>query len=157
MRFRCLAVCLAIAASILATPSAQGVKRPLTHGDYDAWRSIFTPTLSRDGRYLVYSYMPQDGDGDLVVRDIKTGQERRAPVGALPPPPLPNPEETNRFRAAGAGAPVGNMTSAYSGIRWGSGLPRQFQYEGSQSPSGVRSTTRRTSTSRTLRSSTSIA
>ena len=28
------------------------------------------------------------------------------------------------------------MTSAYSGIRWGSGLPRQFQYEHSQSRIG---------------------
>ena len=44
--------------------------------------------------------------------------------------------QTNRFRAAEAGAPVGNMTSAYSGIRWGSGLPRQFQYEQSQSRIG---------------------
>ena len=37
--------------------------------------------------------------------------------------------QTNRFRAAVAGAPVSNMFSAYDGIRWGSGLPRQFQYE----------------------------
>lgn len=44
--------------------------------------------------------------------------------------------QTTRFRAAEAGAPVGNMTSAYSGIRWGSGLPRQFQYEHSQSRIG---------------------
>jgi dipeptidyl aminopeptidase/acylaminoacyl peptidase len=44
--------------------------------------------------------------------------------------------QTNRFKAAEAGAPVGNMTSAYSGIRWGSGLPRQFQYEQSQSRIG---------------------
>lgn len=44
--------------------------------------------------------------------------------------------KTNRFRAAEAGAPVGNMTSAYSGIRWGSGLPRQFQYEQGQSRIG---------------------
>jgi dipeptidyl aminopeptidase/acylaminoacyl peptidase len=44
--------------------------------------------------------------------------------------------QTNRFRAAEAGAPVGNMTSAYSGIRWGSGLPRQFQYEQTQSRLG---------------------
>jgi dipeptidyl aminopeptidase/acylaminoacyl peptidase len=35
-----------------------------------------------------------------------------------------------------AGAPVANMTSAYSGIRWGSGLPRQFQYERTQSRIG---------------------
>ena len=37
--------------------------------------------------------------------------------------------QTNRFKAAVAGAPVANMISAYGGIRWGTGLPRQFQYE----------------------------
>lgn len=45
--------------------------------------------------------------------------------------------QTNRFKAAVAGAPVANMTSAYSGIRWGSGLPRQFQYEKTQSRIGA--------------------
>ncbi|WP_176719472.1 alpha/beta hydrolase family protein [Rhodohalobacter halophilus] len=45
--------------------------------------------------------------------------------------------QTDIFAAAVAGAPVGNMTSAYSGIRWGSGLARQFQYEQTQSRLGV--------------------
>lgn len=44
--------------------------------------------------------------------------------------------QTNLFRAAIAGAAVGNMTSAYSGIRWESGLARQFQYEKDQSRIG---------------------
>ena len=44
--------------------------------------------------------------------------------------------QTNIFAAAVAGAPVSNMTSAYSGIRWGTGLARQFQYEKSQSRIG---------------------
>ena len=44
--------------------------------------------------------------------------------------------QTNRFKVAEAGAAVVNMTSAYSGIRWGTGLPRQFQYEHSQSRIG---------------------
>ncbi len=44
---------------------------------------------------------------------------------------------TNIFRAAGAGAPVSNMTSAYGGIRWGTGLNRQFQYEKTQSRIGA--------------------
>jgi len=44
---------------------------------------------------------------------------------------------TNMFRAAWAGAPVANMTSAYGGIRWGSGLNRQFQYEHTQSRIGA--------------------
>jgi dipeptidyl aminopeptidase/acylaminoacyl peptidase len=41
--------------------------------------------------------------------------------------------ETNMFAAACAGAPVSNMFSAYGGIRWGSGLVREFQYEKTQS------------------------
>lgn len=45
--------------------------------------------------------------------------------------------QTNRFKAAVAGAPVANMVSAYDGIRWGTGLPRQFQYEKTQSRIGA--------------------
>ena len=45
--------------------------------------------------------------------------------------------QTDIFAAAVAGAPVSNMTSAYGGIRWGSGLARQFQYEQTQSRMGV--------------------
>ncbi len=45
--------------------------------------------------------------------------------------------QTNLFRTAIAGAPVANMTSAYSGIRLGSGLARQFQYEMTQSRIGA--------------------
>lgn len=44
---------------------------------------------------------------------------------------------TSLFAAAGAGAPVANMTSAYGGIRWGTGLNRQFQYERTQSRIGA--------------------
>jgi dipeptidyl aminopeptidase/acylaminoacyl peptidase len=43
---------------------------------------------------------------------------------------------TNIFACAEAGAPVSNMTSAYGGIRWQTGLNRQFQYERSQSRIG---------------------
>ena len=43
---------------------------------------------------------------------------------------------TTRYKAAMAGAPVTNMFSAYGGIRWGSGLNRQFQYEHTQSRIG---------------------
>src|SRR5947209_18532364 len=43
---------------------------------------------------------------------------------------------TNRFKAAAPGAPVADMISAYDGIRWGPGIPRQFQYERTQSRIG---------------------
>ena len=45
--------------------------------------------------------------------------------------------KTDMFRCAEAGAPVVNMTSAYGGIRWGSGRSRMFQYEHTQSRIGA--------------------
>ncbi len=45
--------------------------------------------------------------------------------------------KTNMFKCAMAGAPVSNMTSAYGGIRWGSGMSREFQYERTQSRLGA--------------------
>ena len=44
---------------------------------------------------------------------------------------------TDMFKAAGSGAPVSNMTSAYGGIRWGTGMVREFQYEKQQSRIGA--------------------
>ena len=44
---------------------------------------------------------------------------------------------TTLFKAVWSGAPVSNMTSAYGGIRWASGLNRQFQYEKTQSRIGA--------------------
>lgn len=43
---------------------------------------------------------------------------------------------SDRFACAESGAPVSNMTSAYGGIRWGSGMSRMFQYEKTQSRIG---------------------
>ena len=43
---------------------------------------------------------------------------------------------TKLYKAIWAGAPVANMTSAYGGIRWESGVNRQFQYEKTQSRIG---------------------
>ena len=44
--------------------------------------------------------------------------------------------QTDFFKAAMSGAPVSNMTSAYGGIRWESGVNRIFQYEKEQSRIG---------------------
>lgn len=44
--------------------------------------------------------------------------------------------QTDMFKAAVAGAPVANMTSAYGAVRWSSGKSRMFQYEYGQSRIG---------------------
>src|SRR5687768_8166948 len=70
-------------------------KRPLTHNDYDSWRSIQAPQISRDGTFVAYAYMPQDGDGEIMVRNIASGVEWRAPRGYRPPAPPPDDPGAN--------------------------------------------------------------
>jgi len=82
---------------IFAISALAAQKRPLTHQDYDAWRSIRSQQLSRDGKFLAYALFPQEGDGEFVVRNLATGKEWRQSCGETPPPPKPdfvNPEET---------------------------------------------------------------
>src|SRR5919205_1365171 len=70
-------------------------KRPLTHQDYDSWRSILAQQVSRDGKFVAYAYRPQDGDGEIVVRNLVTGVEWKAPRGYRPPVPPPDDPGTN--------------------------------------------------------------
>jgi dipeptidyl aminopeptidase/acylaminoacyl peptidase len=68
-------------------------KRPLTHSDYDSWRAIQGQSLSRDGKYVGYALVPQDGDGEIVILNLATGKEWRASRGAAPVnPPQRSPE-----------------------------------------------------------------
>jgi dipeptidyl aminopeptidase/acylaminoacyl peptidase len=76
---------LAFALFLLLPAAIYAQKRPLNHRDYDSWKSIQTPLLSRDGKFLAYSLMPEEGDGQLVVRNLATGRELRENCGATPP------------------------------------------------------------------------
>ncbi|HEV2446294.1 MAG TPA: hypothetical protein VGS58_10245, partial [Candidatus Sulfopaludibacter sp.] len=83
-----LAATLLISVSLAQTP-----KRPLTHKDYDAWRTISSQRLSNDGKFLAYGVFPQEGDGEVIVRNLVTGQETRHAAGARPQPPTTTTEE----------------------------------------------------------------
>ncbi|MGD1009020.1 MAG: hypothetical protein ABR951_02590, partial [Candidatus Aminicenantales bacterium] len=75
-------LCILVVAS--AASLAVAAKKPLSYDAYDGWRSIQGTQLSRDGRWLVYALVPQDGDGELVALDLKAGKEFRAPRGKQP-------------------------------------------------------------------------
>ena len=81
----------ALALLLVCTLAAGAAKRPLTHRDYDSWRSITGQKLSDDGRFLAYSVLPQEGDGELVVRNLETGKEFRESIGERPPMLPANP------------------------------------------------------------------
>jgi dipeptidyl aminopeptidase/acylaminoacyl peptidase len=56
-------------------------KQPLDHSAYDVWKGIDDESLSRDGRWLLYSLTLQDGDATLVVRALEAGSEHVVPRG----------------------------------------------------------------------------
>jgi dipeptidyl aminopeptidase/acylaminoacyl peptidase len=81
---------IALLATMTLAQQASATKRALTHQDYDSWRSIVAQQVSRDGKFVAYAYQPQDGDGEVVVRNIATGVDWRAPRGYRPPVPPPD-------------------------------------------------------------------
>lgn len=68
-----------------AHAQASAPQRPFSHDDFEAFRTISGQVLSRDGRYLAYAYLPLEGDGDVIVRELAGPREIRVPVGSLPP------------------------------------------------------------------------
>jgi len=91
----CTLALLATMALAQQAASAPATKRALTHQDYDSWRSIVAQQVSRDGKFVAYAYVPQDGDGEIVVRNIATGLDWRAPRGYRPPVPPPDESMPN--------------------------------------------------------------
>jgi hypothetical protein len=79
----CGASCV-LSLSVLSIQLGGQGKRPLTYDTYDAWKSIQGTTLSRDGRWLAYAVTAQALDGELIVRNLESGQELRHARGINP-------------------------------------------------------------------------
>ena len=63
-------------------------RRALTQADFDAWRSIRDVTLSADGRWAAWSLVPQVGDGEVVLRNLRSGSELRHTRGFIGRPQM---------------------------------------------------------------------
>ena len=61
-----------LSALLLSAYQASGQKKPLSHDVYDSWQSVKSSMMSRDGQVLVYSVGPQQGDGSVFIRNLKT-------------------------------------------------------------------------------------
>ena len=81
---RAIAIALALCVVPLAAFAQQAATKPITHDVYDSWKSIQGTKLSVDGIWLAYALVPQDGDGELVVRNLRSNAEIHAPRGRDP-------------------------------------------------------------------------
>ena len=115
-------------------------------------RNVINPTHYVSNGYLVFEpdiHYEVGYPGPSAMKSIVPGVQKLVDRGYVDPKGLGLQgqswggyqtaymiTQTTMFNAAMAGAPVANMTSAYGGIRWGSGLARAFQYEKGQSRIG---------------------
>lgn len=75
-------ICLLLSFFLFVIFFAQAQKKPLDPGVYDGWQSIGERLLSPDGKYLVYTVLPQEGDGRLVIRSVGGNYAKEIPRGA---------------------------------------------------------------------------
>ena len=115
-------------------------------------RNVINPTHYASNGYLVFEpdiYYNEGYPGPSALKSIVPGVTMLMQRGYVDPKGIGIQgqswggyqglymiTQTKIFSAAMLGAPVVNMTSAYGGIRWGSGLARSFQYEKTQSRIG---------------------
>ena len=90
-------------------------QKPLGLPDILAWKRIQTPVVSNDGEWLAYRVSPAEGDGEVVIRNLKSGKETRFPIGdpsaAAPAPDAGGPP-------AGAIAAGGGQLAIAGNSRW---------------------------------------
>jgi dipeptidyl aminopeptidase/acylaminoacyl peptidase len=73
-----------VGAALFVLPlAAHAQKKIISPADWDQWKSINAPALSSDGKWAVYTLLPQLGDGELVIRSTTGNAEFRVPRGYL--------------------------------------------------------------------------
>ncbi len=76
--------------------SAQSTsKKPLDHSVYDGWQSVTAEAISNNAQWVLYAITPQEGDAELIVKNLKTDQRYAFPRIAPPDIRTPAAEFTN--------------------------------------------------------------
>ena len=94
------------AAAVAQAPATSpAAKKTIGIDEITAWKNIGATALSNNGEWFAYRVAPQEGDAELVVKNIATGKETKYPlgeVGAPAGPPAPaGPAGVPRWRFAG--------------------------------------------------------
>jgi len=63
---------------------AQPAQKPITWKDVSSWKSVspFSVTISPDGKWVAYSLLPVDGDGELIIQQVRGSDKKTYPVGS---------------------------------------------------------------------------
>jgi dipeptidyl aminopeptidase/acylaminoacyl peptidase len=72
------------AQSAAAPAAAPQTPRAIELPDILAWKRASSGVVSNDGQFFAHKVMPNEGDGEVVLRRLKDGKEWRFPVGEAP-------------------------------------------------------------------------
>ncbi len=65
-----------------ATTAAPDGKKVLTLADYGPWKRITQTAISDDGKWVTYTYSPNDGDETLFVKQLDGDKLYTIPIGS---------------------------------------------------------------------------
>jgi hypothetical protein len=51
------------------------------NNDIRTWKSIRSPVLSNDGKWIAYRVAPAEGDGEVIIKELTGEKEYTFPVG----------------------------------------------------------------------------
>ncbi len=74
--------CTALLALVTLAPTFGQGPRPLTHDDYEQWKSLRGTSYSLDGKWVAYQIEPQWGDGVLEIRQTDGDVVYHHPLGS---------------------------------------------------------------------------
>ena len=97
---------------LLVPFSLLGQKKPLDHTVYDNWQSIGEKVISNDGKWVVFTVTPQEGDAVLFVRSTN---EPRAYQKELPRGYNARITEDNRYVVFKIKPPFAPKEALYAG------------------------------------------
>jgi hypothetical protein len=70
--------------ALVISISGQAQKKELDHSVYDGWQTIRETLFQPQGSFIAYTINPQEGDGQLVVRQINSGKQWIIDRGSQP-------------------------------------------------------------------------
>src|SRR5579875_771812 len=88
--------------ALLASAPLHADQKPLSLPDVLAWKRIQTPVISNDGKWFAYKLVPNDGNSQVILKNVDTGAEQRFDIGEVV---RPNPYAGGGMPMTPAGPP----------------------------------------------------
>ena len=81
MKYRTIVLGIFVVALMSVALGQTTPKKPLGHDVYDSWKKISGESISNDGKWVVYSVEPQEGDAHLVLFNTDSNKFDTIPRG----------------------------------------------------------------------------